>query len=179
MSYLKPKNAASLLLLLGPTISITAHAEIYMSADQAAQIFFPNQVFKKKSVALTNDEKNKIESLTRNSVKSNHLDLLISQQSNVVIVDQVIGKHELITYAIGLTKEGKIQGIEIMEYRESYGHQVRREAWRKQFTGKDVSAPLQLNKDIKNLSGATLSSSHITDGVRRVLQTYEQIKSKL
>lgn len=179
MSYLKPKNSASLLLLLGPTISITAHAEIYMSADQAAQIFFPNQVFKKKSVALTDDEKNKIESLTRNSVKSDHLDLLISQQSNVVIVDQVIGKHELITYAIGLTKEGKIQGIEIMEYRESYGHQVRREAWRKQFTGKDVSAPLQLNKDIKNLSGATLSSSHITDGVRRVLQTYEQIKSKL
>lgn len=179
MSYLNPKNTASLLLLLGPPISITAHAEIYMSADQAAQIFFPNQIFKKKSVALTNDEKNKIEILTKNSVKSNHLDLLMSQQSNVVIVDQVIGKHELITYAIGLTKEGKIQGIEIMEYRESYGHQVRREAWRKQFTGKDVSAPLQLNKDIKNLSGATLSSSHITDGVRRVLQTYEQIKSKL
>jgi Na+-transporting NADH:ubiquinone oxidoreductase subunit NqrC len=57
-------------------------------------------------------------------------------------------------------------------YRESYGEQVRNPAWRAQFTGKRHGATLALTKDIKNISGATLSSSHITDGVKRLLATY-------
>jgi len=31
---------------------------------------------------------------------------------------------------------------------------------------------LQLDEDIKNLSGATLSCQHLVDGVRRVLATH-------
>ena len=44
---------------------------------------------------------------------------------------------------------------------------------RAQFVGKNVSAPLKLSQDIKNISGATLSCRHITDGVKRILATYE------
>jgi Na+-translocating ferredoxin:NAD+ oxidoreductase RnfG subunit len=32
---------------------------------------------------------------------------------------------------------------------------------------------LKLNGDIKNISGATLSSKHVTDGVKRVLRMYQ------
>ena len=104
---------------------------------------------------------------------------MVSQESNAVFIDQVIGKHEFITYAVGISKEAKVVGVEILEYRESYGHQVRREAWRRQFIGKNKTSELELNKDIKNLSGATLSSAHITEGVRRLLFNYEQIKNRL
>jgi Na+-transporting NADH:ubiquinone oxidoreductase subunit C len=89
------------------------------------------------------------------------------------IVDEVIGKHEFITYAVGLTNEGAVRGIEIMDYRESYGGQVRDPKWRAQFDGKTKAAPLQLDRDIKNISGATLSSRHITEGVRRVLALHD------
>ncbi len=40
-------------------------------------------------------------------------------------------------------------------------------------SAKSAASPLQLNGDIKNISGATLSSKHVTDGVKRVLQMYE------
>jgi Na+-transporting NADH:ubiquinone oxidoreductase subunit NqrC len=60
-----------------------------------------------------------------------------------------------------------------MEYRESYGYEVRDAKWRAQFTGKTARAPLRLDQDIKNISGATLSSRHVTEGVRRVLAFYE------
>ncbi len=89
------------------------------------------------------------------------------------IVDEVIGKHEYITYAVGLSADGAVRGLEIMEYRESYGGEVRDPKWRAQFTGKTKSAPLQLDKDIQNISGATLSSRHIADGVRRLLALYD------
>ena len=60
-----------------------------------------------------------------------------------------------------------------MEYNESYGYDVRNATWRSQFVGKSAGSPLQLDADIKNISGATLSSKHVTDGVKRVLQKYE------
>ena len=89
------------------------------------------------------------------------------------IVDEVVGKHEYITYAVGLSAAGAVQGIEIMDYRETYGGEVRNPKWRAQFAGKTKDATLQLDKDIKNISGATLSSRHITDGVRRLLAFHD------
>lgn len=89
------------------------------------------------------------------------------------VIDQVVGKHELITYAVGLNPDGSIRQIEILEYRETYGSEVRNAAWRQQFVGKTAASPVKLNQDITNITGATLSSKHITDGVRRVLAVYD------
>ena len=46
---------------------------------------------------------------------------------------------------------------------------MREAKWRAQFTGKTAAAPLKLDADIQNISGATLSSRHVTEGVRRIL----------
>ena len=54
----------------------------------------------------------------------------------------MIGKHEFIPFALGLNQDGSVKDIEILEYRESYGDQVRKPAWRAQFTGKRHRAPL-------------------------------------
>lgn len=74
---------------------------------------------------------------------------------------------------MGLNLDGSVKQIEILEYRETYGSEVRGAAWRQQFVGKTAASPVRLNKDIANITGATLSSKHITDGVRRVLAVYD------
>jgi Na+-translocating ferredoxin:NAD+ oxidoreductase RnfG subunit len=89
------------------------------------------------------------------------------------IVDGVVGKHEFITYAVGLNADGSVKQIEIMDYRETYGGQIRDQKWRAQFVGKTSKSTLKLDSDIKNISGATLSCRHITDGVKRLLAFYE------
>ena len=91
------------------------------------------------------------------------------------IIDEVIGKHEHIKYAIGINVDGAVHEIEIMEYTESYGYEVRNESWRKQFIGKTASMPIKLNKDIDNISGATLSCKHLADGVKRVMVMYDLV----
>ena len=65
-----------------------------------------------------------------------------------------------------------------MQYIESYGYEVREAQWRAQFVGKSASSPLELNNDITNISGATLSSRHVTEGVKRVLQQVASLKGK-
>jgi len=90
------------------------------------------------------------------------------------IVDEAIGKVELITYALALDAHGVVKGLEIMAYRETHGDGVRLSAWRAQFTGKRSSDPVRLDADIRNISGATLSCRHVTEGVRRLLLLYER-----
>ena len=85
------------------------------------------------------------------------------------IVDEVIGKHEFITYAVAIDPQGTVRGVEILDYRETRGGEVRDPRWRAQFVDKGPRDPLRLGEDIQNLSGATLSSRHITDGVRRLV----------
>jgi Na+-transporting NADH:ubiquinone oxidoreductase subunit NqrC len=87
-------------------------------------------------------------------------------------VDQVVGKHEFITWALGVNADGSVKGVEILDYRETYGAEVRDPKWRAQFVGKAHGADLRLNRDIRNISGATLSCRHLTDGVKRLLATY-------
>jgi len=86
-----------------------------------------------------------------------------------VIVDSVLGKFEQIDYAVALDGAGKVLAVEILTYREGHGAEVRLSAWRNQFVGKSAADPLRLGSDIANISGATLSCTHITDGVHRLV----------
>ena len=86
-----------------------------------------------------------------------------------VIVDSVVGKFEQIDYAVALDASGKVLSIEILVYREGHGSEVRLPAWRNQFVGKTAADPVRIGSDISNISGATLSCTHVTDGVHRLV----------
>jgi hypothetical protein len=88
------------------------------------------------------------------------------------VLDHVIGKHLFIDYAVALDTSGRVQRVEILQYRESYGGEVREPSWLDQFVGKTAASPLKVGSDIRNISGATLSSLHLTEGVKRIVATY-------
>jgi hypothetical protein len=83
------------------------------------------------------------------------------------ILDQVMGRDDRVTYAIGLDQDGTVRGIEILVCVAGYDG-IRRPGWRSQFVGK--KSP-NFN-DIASISGATLSAMHIAEGVKRTLVTY-------
>jgi FMN-binding domain len=87
------------------------------------------------------------------------------------IFDRVIGKHLYIDYAVAL-ENGRVRRVEILQYRESYGGEVRDQSWLAQFVGKTSGSSLEVGGDIRNISGATLSSHHVTEGVKRILAIY-------
>jgi Na+-translocating ferredoxin:NAD+ oxidoreductase RnfG subunit len=167
------------LLLIGNAIPLVAYSEVYLTEEQAVKSIFPDLTFSKRSLELTAEEQKKIEDLSGQRVRAATLTAWTNAKKQIVFIDQVIGKHEFITYAVGISPDGKVQGIEILEYRESYGQQVKEEPWRKQFVGKTKDATLKVGSDISNISGATLSSTHVTAGVKRILQTYECVKGRI
>ena len=84
-------------------------------------------------------------------------------------VDAVIGKQEYIDYALAVDPAGRVLRLEVLVYRETHGWEIRNDRWRAQFAGKTAQDPVAVNADIANISGATLSSRHVADGVRRLL----------
>jgi Na+-translocating ferredoxin:NAD+ oxidoreductase RnfG subunit len=83
--------------------------------------------------------------------------------------DAVIGKQEYIGYALAVDATGRVLRLDVLEYRETHGWEIRNERWRSQFVGKSAADPVEVSRDIANISGATLSCRHVTDGVRRLL----------
>ena len=86
-----------------------------------------------------------------------------------IVLDEVLGKFELISYAVGLQPDASIKQVEILAYRESHGFEIRNAKWLQQFVGKSASGQLGVGDGIANISGATLSCNHLTDGVRRIV----------
>lgn len=164
------------LIILGVAIMsapIIAQAKIYVSAEQAQKILFPNKTLSKHPIIITEElqEKMRIASSIRHTFQGDRI--WKASDGSWLVIDEVIGKHEMVTYAVALSPEGAILGIEILEYVESYGYEVAEPQWRKQFVGKTISDPIKLNQDIQNIGGATLSCKHITDGVKRVTVLYD------
>ena len=91
--------------------------------------------------------------------------------------DGVIGKQEVIGYALALDPAGRVLRVDVLDYRETHGWEIRNERWRAQFVGKTAADPVELNRDIANISGATLSCRHVTDGVRRLLALHVLLPS--
>ena len=89
------------------------------------------------------------------------------------ILDYVIGKHDAIDYAVSLEPDGRVRRVDILQYRESYGGEIANRDWLQQFVGRTGRDPPEFERNIRNISGATLSSRHVTEGVKRVLAIYE------
>jgi FMN-binding domain len=90
----------------------------------------------------------------------------------LVVLDHVIGKHLYIDYMVAFDTTGRVTKVDILQYRESYGGEVRETGWLAQFVGKTSGSALRVGSDIRNISGATLSSLHLTEGIKRLLGTY-------
>jgi hypothetical protein len=167
---------AFLTLPVGLVVASAVRAEVYFSEDGVRRALFPvADRFVDRSLTLSKEQMKQIGVASRtrfNMPQLRVVDVFAGEQRRGrLYIDRVYGKHEFITYAVGLDAAERVAGVEIMEFRESYGDQIRQAAWRAQFHGKTQGEALAIEKPIRNISGATLSCVHVTDGIRRILVT--------
>ena len=168
---MNPSSRLILLPVAALTVCAPAQAMVYLSVEQAQQLMFGGQALAPLPLTLSPEQVAAVEKDAGTKVFPGSLRAW-KADDGYFFVDAVIGKHDLITYAVALGKDGKVRQVEILEYREAYGGDVRNPHWRAQFTGKQHGDTLRLGQDIQGISGATLSCEHVTDGIRRLLATY-------
>ena len=91
------------------------------------------------------------------------------------IIDDELGQHEQITFAVKLSPAGAVERHEVMVYRESYGEEITDSRFRRQFQGKTAKDPVRAGVDIDVVTGATISSRSMAMGVRRALVLLDEL----
>jgi Na+-translocating ferredoxin:NAD+ oxidoreductase RnfG subunit len=165
---------ARFLLLPVASLAIVSpvHAKVFLSVEQAQALMFPGATFTADYRNLTDQQAGAIEAASGANVLNRALKAWRVSTGGWFIADEVVGKHEYIPIALAIDEHGAVKSVEILEYREAYGGEVRNPQWRAQFTGKKNGDAMVDGDSIQNISGATLSSKHIADGIRRLLATY-------
>jgi Na+-transporting NADH:ubiquinone oxidoreductase subunit NqrC len=159
---------------IAATLAVSpAFAAQYLTAQQAQTLMFHEATaFKDASLQLTAEQMRAIEALAGLPARSANWRIVSAWQGDKLlghmVLDDVVGKFELISYAVGLAPDASIKDVEILTYRESHGFEIRNANWRRQFVGKTAADKVTVGDNIANISGATLSSQHVTDGVRRI-----------
>ncbi|MFQ5657305.1 MAG: FMN-binding protein [Candidatus Methylomirabilales bacterium] len=171
----------SFLLSLVPTLLIPlelyAQAGILLSEEEAPQAVFPlANTFERIVVPSSATLRKQVQALlgkTRPSLWEREYTIFKAKDNQELlgyaVVVEEIGKHRPITFVVGITPDNKVQDVAVMVYREPYGGAVRYRRFLKQYAGKGLSAPLLPYRDIRNITGATLSCYSMGRGVRKAL----------
>lgn len=154
-------------------VAIHASADEFLTVRQAQVLMFPQATgFGEQAQKQTREWLKIAGKATSESFESARLRIWEARQGTLLlgyfVTDQVIGKSEKIDYAVAVNPDGSIRQVEVLVYRESHGEEVRERDWLQQFDGATSAMPLRLRKDIRNISGSTLSCVHMTDGIRRI-----------
>ena len=150
------------------------HAEVFLTEEEALNIMFPkSQRIRKEIVQLTSEKKTQIEERIGWKFPEESFEVFIgetgSQVDGYALIQNTIGKHKHMTYMVGVDNNGACTDVELLVFREAKGSEVRTKRFNMQYEGKTVYDPIRINKDIINISGATMSVRSLSAGVKRVL----------
>ena len=150
------------------------HLEIYFSEEEAAQVMFPDsENIRRETLTLTDEQKAFVEQVIGWEFPEYTFDVFIGEtQGNIdgyAMIQNTIGKHRPITYMVGVTATGECMNFEVMVYREARGNEIATKRFNYQYQGKTIGDPIRINRDIINITGATMSVRSASAGVKRVL----------
>ena len=159
------------------------HAEVFLKEDEALKLMFPkSERIRKDLIRLTSEKKAQIEERIGWKFPEELFEVYIgetgAQIDGYALVQNTIGKHKHMTYMVGVDNTGACTNVELLVYREAKGSEVRTKRFNVQYEGKTASDPIRINKDIINISGATMSVRSISAGVKRVLVLVDEFYLK-
>ncbi len=157
--------------------------DVYLTPEEAAKLMFPDsERIDKKTVALTPEQKTTVEERIGWQFPEDAFECFIGRSNGTVdgwaMVQHTIGKHKPMTYMVGVDPDGEVINVEVLVYRESRGSEVRTKRFNYQYEGKTLYDPIRINRDVINISGATMSVRSMSAGVKRVLVLVDELYLK-
>ena len=148
-----------------------AQAYQYQTLPQAQAKLFPGAKFTPHDVTMDIPQVAALIKAGKGSVPGYKIRAWKVSTGGWVFIDQVPGRDDLIRYLVGVDKDGTIRGVEILECLPQY-EAIRSPRWLNQFLGKRHSDQYDLAAGIEIISGTSLSSEHVSIGVRRIMAAY-------
>lgn len=157
--------------------------EEFMTEEEALKTVLPkSQLVRKELIRLTPEKKELIEQRIGWKFPEDSFELYIGQTGDKIdgyaMIHHTIGKYKPMTYMVGVDAKGTCTDVELLVFRDAKGSEVRTKRFNSQYDGKTVMDPIRINKDIINISGATMSVRSMSAGVKRVLVLVDEFYLK-
>ena len=168
-------SATILLLLYGFTIWQNDFSEkVYKKIDKTITKLWPDKQVKRTAINVTSNE-------LGFQVNPNSLFKLTDENKKIIgyaFLDKANSKSAKFDFVVFFDENLKIKFTQVLVYREDYGGEIGSNRWLKQFNGKYNGRNMTFQKDIQNISGATISSRNITNAIKKLSQRIVVLQQK-
>jgi len=158
-------------------------SEQHQAEDLLSRTFVEAKQITSMALSLRPSELDSVRTIAGRPFGSDTLHLLAAMNEGKVVgyavIDNVRGKDMPITYCVVVDEKLSVHRIDILAYRESFGGEIRNESWLRQFFGKRPGDELRPGKEIRSITGATISARAVTLGVRKVLSVLHVVQKRL
>ncbi len=170
--------AALLFFVLVPA---TSSSQVFMTKDEALAGFFPGRSIERKTLFLSEGQKEAIQSRAKSAVESRIVPYYVASGDKGVegytFLETNTVRTMPETFMVVIRPDSTVAGVEILAFHEPPDY-LPGARWLSSFIGHRLSDDLWVKRDIPNITGATLSSQAITQGVRKAIAIFELVVEK-
>lgn len=165
--------------LLGLTPGLSAGGQVYMTRTQALQRAFPEaKSFLERRHVLAKKEKALLEKkLQRKLAERGYLCWLALDAKDrplgFVVMTAEVGRTEPFFLMLALDCKGSLRHLDVLEYREPRGSEVRHQTFLRRFRGVDRQNVVRKLRRMPVIPGATLSCHAVNRAVKKALVLHE------
>ena len=162
-----------LLPAMAITVAAVAHGDQLQSLDEAIERIYPNENLLPADFKLASGDYRRLKfeysvPSIRPQVKAWR-----TASGDWLFLDQVYGLNDIVTYVLGVDAQGSVTGLEVLTCAEGYCDSVFTMEWRAQMS-KSTHGHWMPGDVVTLISGATLSTTHIAEGVKKILAIHAQ-----
>jgi len=174
------------LTLLIALMAMPARAQqdttVYLTLDDAPKAVFPGAQIERKDVPATPAFRDRLKArlgrLQPSVWEPTYVTFTARQHGQIIgyaaVVDE-IGKVSPITLIVSTTPDFKVRDVAVMVYREIRGGEIAQRRFLAQYKGKTSADPIQLDRDVVGITGATLSVQGANRAVHKALAVLELV----
>jgi hypothetical protein len=165
------------LALVAATLAAPASATVFLAKDEALALAFPGaERVENRIFILTDAQKAEVEKLGRARLESQLWTIHVGWRGGAVVGYAIIDTHVVRTlpetFMVVIDPAGKVERVEILAFHEPQEYRPTAR-WMEQFRERVLDEQLKLRAGIQGITGATLTATAMTAGVRRALALYE------
>jgi thiamine biosynthesis lipoprotein ApbE len=192
MAFCRSTKISPLLLLAAPLICSDCTAPgaadggrgdlvttVYMTKEEALRTVFPDasRVLQEERI-LSPDERRGVEELLQSRMGERAFTVYAGVATDgsldgYAVIQAEIGKFKPFEFIVGVEPDGHVRRVAVLVYREARGGEVAHKRFLDQYNRKTVKSPLQIQRDIIHITGATMSVNAMNLGVKKVLSVIE------
>lgn len=159
-----------------------ASAGVYLTVGEALKMAFPECEIERRTIYLTEGQKSNARKLARVDFESAivypYVAVKEGRLAGVAYFDRHIVRTLDETIMVAIDPENRVKRVELLVFNEPPEY-IPPDAWYRLFPGQRLDERLAVNRGIRGILGATLTTRSTTDAVRRILAIHHVIKDQL